>query len=35
MRTRTRGRGTMTRGKKMSNLPLHQRTLGETFKEEI
>jgi hypothetical protein len=27
-RTRRRGRGTMTRGRRMSNLPLHQRTLG-------
>jgi hypothetical protein len=31
-RTRTRrtrrGRGAMTRGRRMSNLPLHQRTLG-------
>jgi hypothetical protein len=28
MRTRTRGRGTMKRGRRMSSLPLHQRTLG-------
>jgi hypothetical protein len=27
-RTRTRGRGTMKKGRKMSSLPLHQRTLG-------
>jgi hypothetical protein len=27
-RMRRRGRGTMTRGRTMSNLPLHQRTLG-------
>ncbi len=27
-RTRTRDRGTMKRGRRMSNLPLHQRTLG-------
>ncbi len=27
-RTRRRGRGMMTRGRRMSNLPLHQRTLG-------
>jgi hypothetical protein len=26
-RMRTRGRGTMSRGRRMSNLPLHQRTL--------
>jgi hypothetical protein len=30
-RTRRRGRGTMTRGKRMSNLPLHQRTLGKNI----
>jgi len=29
-RTRTRGRRTMKRGRRMSNLPLHQRTLGRT-----
>jgi hypothetical protein len=34
-RTRRRGRGTMKRGRRMSNLPLHQRTLGKKFKEEI
>jgi hypothetical protein len=27
-RMRTRGRGTMKRGRRMSSLPLHQRTLG-------
>jgi hypothetical protein len=27
-RTRRRGRGTMKRGRRMSNLPLHQKTLG-------
>jgi hypothetical protein len=27
-RTRRRGRGTMKRGRRMSSLPLHQRTLG-------
>jgi len=27
-RTRRRGRGTMNRGRRMSSLPLHQRTLG-------
>jgi hypothetical protein len=27
-RTRTRGKGTMTRGRRMSSLPLHQRALG-------
>jgi hypothetical protein len=27
-RMRRRGRGMMTRGRRMSNLPLHQRTLG-------
>jgi hypothetical protein len=27
-RTKTRGRGTMKRGRRMSSLPLHQRTLG-------
>jgi len=27
-RRRRRGRGTMKRGRRMSNLPLHQRTLG-------
>jgi hypothetical protein len=27
-RTRMRGRGTMKRGRRMSSLPLHQRTLG-------
>ena len=27
-RTRSRGRGTMKRGRRMSSLPLHQRTLG-------
>jgi hypothetical protein len=26
--TRSRGRGTMKRGRRMSSLPLHQRTLG-------
>jgi hypothetical protein len=30
-RTRTRGRGTMMRGRKMSSLPLHQRTLGRNI----
>jgi len=30
-RTRTRGRGTMTRGRRMNNLPLHQRTLGRNI----
>jgi hypothetical protein len=30
-RTRRRGRGTMTRGKRMSNLPFHQRTLGKNI----
>jgi hypothetical protein len=33
-RTRNRGRGTMKRGRRMSSLPLHQRTL-ERFEEEI
>jgi hypothetical protein len=28
-RTRRRGRGTMKRGRRMSSLPLHQRTLGK------
>jgi len=28
---RRRGRGTMTRGRRMSNLPLHQRTLGRNI----
>jgi hypothetical protein len=31
MRTRTRGKGTMTRGRRMSSLPLHQRTLGRNI----
>ncbi len=30
-RRRTRGRGTMTRGRRMSSLPLHQRTLGRNI----
>jgi hypothetical protein len=30
-RRRTRGRGTMIRGRRMSNLPLHQRTLGRNI----
>jgi hypothetical protein len=31
-RTRTRrGRGAMTRGRRMSSLPLHQRTLGRNI----
>jgi hypothetical protein len=30
-RTRMRGKGTMTRGRRMSNLPLHQRTLGRNI----
>jgi hypothetical protein len=30
-RRRRRGRGTMTRGRRMSNLPLHQRTLGRNI----
>jgi hypothetical protein len=30
-RTRTRGRGMMTRGRRMSSLPLHQRTLGRNI----
>jgi len=29
MRTRTKGRGTMKRGRRMSSLPLPQRTLGK------
>jgi hypothetical protein len=28
---RRRGRGTMTRGRRMINLPLHQRTLGKNI----
>jgi len=30
-RTRMKGRGTMTRGRRMSSLPLHQRTLGRNI----
>jgi hypothetical protein len=30
-RMRTRGRGMMTRGRRMSSLPLHQRTLGRNI----
>jgi len=30
-RTRMRSRGTMTRGRRMSSLPLHQRTLGRNI----
>jgi len=30
-RRRRKGRGTMTRGRRMSNLPLHQRTLGRNI----
>jgi hypothetical protein len=30
-RTRRRGRGTMKRGRRMSSLPLHQRTLGRNI----
>jgi hypothetical protein len=30
-RMRTRGMGTITRGRKMSNLPFHQRTLGRNI----
>jgi hypothetical protein len=30
-RTRRRGRGTMTRERRMSSLPLHQRTLGKNI----
>jgi hypothetical protein len=30
-RTRTKGRGTMTRGRRMSSLPLHQKTLGRNI----
>jgi hypothetical protein len=30
-RRRRRGRGTMMRGRRMSNLPLHQRTLGRNI----
>jgi len=30
-RTRRRGRGKMMKGKRMSNLPLHQRTLGRNI----
>ncbi len=33
-RTRKRGRGTMKRGRKMSSLPLHQRTLGRNPRRE-
>jgi hypothetical protein len=33
-RTRTRGKGTMKRGRTMSNLPLHQRTLGRNPRGE-
>ncbi len=31
---RRRGRGTMKRGRRMSNLPLHQRTLGRNLRGE-
>ncbi len=31
-RRRRRGRGTMKRGRRMSSLPLHQRTLGKKIK---
>jgi hypothetical protein len=31
MRTRMRGRGTMMRGRRMSSLPFHQRTLGRNI----
>jgi hypothetical protein len=30
-RTRTKGRGTMTRGRRMSSFPLHQKTLGRNI----
>jgi hypothetical protein len=30
-RTRTRGKGTMKRGRRMSSLPLHQRTQGRNI----
>jgi hypothetical protein len=30
-RRRRRGRGTMTRGRRINNLPLHQRTLGRNI----
>jgi len=30
-RRRRRGRGTMTRGRRMSNLPFHQKTLGRNI----
>jgi hypothetical protein len=33
-RTRTRGRGTMKKGRRMSSLPLHQRTLGRNPRGE-
>ncbi len=32
--TRRRGRGTMKKGRRMSNLPLHQRTLGRNPRGE-
>jgi len=33
-RTRRRGRGTMKRGRRISSLPLHQRTLGRNPRGE-
>jgi hypothetical protein len=34
-RMRRRGRGTMTRGRRMSSFPLHQRTLGRNIQGKI